>query len=173
MKPTADTPVFMLLHQLLHLSGYQAARKMERLGMKPGQAGILMILKCEGRLSQKELAKKMGITPPSMTVALRKLEAMGYILRKADPADQRIIRIELSDRGKECTEELKNIMQEMEELLYQGISYEERLFMKRLFLEMRKNLMSAAEFRGLDINTAMERAHPPIKKDMLEEKGDF
>lgn len=173
MRPTADTPVFMLLHQLLHLSGYQAARKMERIGMKPGQAGILMILECEGRLSQKELAKKMGITPPSMTVALRKLEGMGYILKETDPADQRIVRIRLSDKGLESTEELKNIMQEMEELLYQGISYEERLFMKRLFLEMRKNLMSAAEFQGMDIHTAMKRVQPTMKKEMLDGKEEF
>ncbi len=167
MKLTEDTPVFILLHQLLHLSGYQAARRMERLGMKPGQAGILMILRCEGRLSQKELAKKMGITPPSMTVALKKLDGQGYILKETDSRDQRIIRVRLSDKGSEYAEELYNIMEEMEELLYQGISYEERLFMRRLFLEMRKNLMSGTEFEGMDFHSVMRKVHPQFGEDIL------
>lgn len=167
MKPTEDTPVFMLLHQLLHLSGYQAARKMERLGMKPGQAGILMILRCEGRLSQKDLARKMGITPPSMTVALRKLESQGYIRKETDSRDQRIIQVQLSEKGLLCTKELENIMRELEELLYQGISHEERLLMRRLFLEMRRNLMSGTEFKGMDLHSVMKKVQPQFGRDML------
>lgn len=163
MKNLDDASVFIIMHQLLHLSKYQAMKRMEDIGLKPSQAGVLFVLNCEGRLSQRELAEKIGITPPSMTVALRKLEDRGYIVKEPDKEDQRIIRILLSDKGKECIEELKGIMDSMEELLFQGISSEERMFFRRLVLEMRKNLLKSKDFKGMDMRTIIEKTGPPMK----------
>ena len=42
-------------------------------------------------------------------------------MKEQDGKDQRIIRIELSERGKECIGDLNEIMADMEEMLYQGI----------------------------------------------------
>ena len=142
MMNTEDESVFIVLHQLLHLSKYQAMKRMETLGLKPSQAGILFILNCEGELSQRSLADKIGIKPPSMTVALRKLEERGYIRREQDEKDQRIVRIRLSEKGRECIESLKGIMSDMEEVLYQGITSEEMMLFRRLVLEMRENLLA-------------------------------
>ena len=65
---------FMLIQQVAHLTKYQTLKEMESCGLKPNQAGILVVLRSEGGLSQKELAKRMGVTPPSMTAALKKME---------------------------------------------------------------------------------------------------
>lgn len=163
MKKLDDASVFIIMHQLLHLSKYQAMKRMEDVGLKPSQAGVLFVLNCEGRLSQRELAEKIGITPPSMTVALRKLEDQGYIVKEPDKEDQRIIRILLSDKGKECIEELKEIMDSMEELLFQGISPEEKMFFRRLILEMRKNLLKSKDFKDMDMRTIIEKTGSPMK----------
>ncbi len=37
MKNIEDASVFIVLHQLLHLSKYQAMKRMETLGLKPRQ----------------------------------------------------------------------------------------------------------------------------------------
>lgn len=140
MKNVEDASVFIVLHQLLHLSKYQAMKRMEILGLKPSQAGILFILNCEGELSQRSLADKIGIKPPSMTVALRKLEERGYIRKEQDEKDQRIVLIRLSEKGRECIESLKGIMSDMEEVLYQGITPEEMMLFRRLVLEMRESI---------------------------------
>lgn len=163
MKKLDDASVFIIMHQLLHLSKYQAMKRMEDVGLKPSQAGVLFVLNCEGRLSQRELAEKIGITPPSMTVALRKLEDQGYIVKEPDKEDQRVIRILLSDKGKECIEELKGIMESMEELLFQGISPEEKMFFRRLILEMRKNLLKSKDFKDMDMRTIIEKTGSPMK----------
>ena len=52
---------FMLIHQVGHLAKYQALKEMESFGLKPNQAGILFILRSEGGLSQRELARRMGV----------------------------------------------------------------------------------------------------------------
>lgn len=175
MMNTEDESVFIVLHQLLHLSKYQAMKRMETLGLKPSQAGILFILNCEGELSQRSLADKIGIKPPSMTVALRKLEERGYIRREQDEKDQRIVRIRLSEKGRECIESLKGIMSDMEEVLYQGITPEEMMLFRRLVLEMRENLLASKDFKemdfkemdfkGMDFKTIIEKTGPPMRHD--------
>lgn len=49
---------FMLIQQVAHLAKYQTLKEMESCGLKPNQAGILVVLRSEGGLSQKELAKR-------------------------------------------------------------------------------------------------------------------
>lgn len=165
MKNVEDASIFIVLHQLLHLSKYQAMKRMEILGLKPSQAGILFILNCEGELSQRSLADKIGIKPPSMTVALRKLEEQGYIKKEQDGKDQRIIRIRLSEKGRECIESLKGIMSDMEEVLYQGITPEEMMLFRRLILQMRENLLESKDFKGMDFKTIIEKTGPPMRHD--------
>lgn len=165
MKDVEDASVFIVLHQLLHLSKYQAMKRMEILGLKPSQAGILFILNCEGELSQRSLADKIGIKPPSMTVALRKLEERGYIRKEQDEKDQRIVLIRLSEKGRECIESLKGIMSDMEEVLYQGITPEEMMLFRRLVLEMRENLLASKDFKGMDFKTIIEKTGPPMRHD--------
>ncbi len=138
---------------------------MEDMELNPSQAGILFILNNQGRLSQRQLAEKIGITPPSMTVTLRKLEERGFITKEPDERDQRILRICLSEAGKECIEKIKSIMKDMEEILYRGFSVEERLLFQRLLLEMRENMLDSKDFKGMDFKTIIEKTGPPMGHD--------
>ncbi|MCI9423308.1 MAG: MarR family transcriptional regulator [Dorea sp.] len=165
MKNIEDASVFIVMHQLMHLSRYQAVRRMEDMELNPSQAGILFILNNQGRLSQRQLAEKIGITPPSMTVTLRKLEERGFITKEPDERDQRILRICLSEAGKECIEKIKSIMKNMEEILYRGFSVEERLLFQRLLLEMRENMLDSKDFKGMDFKTIIEKTGPPMGHD--------
>ncbi|MCI8781806.1 MAG: MarR family transcriptional regulator [Dorea sp.] len=165
MKNTEDASAFIVMHQLMHLSRYHAVLRMEDMELNPSQAGILFILNSHGRLSQRQLAQKIGITPPSMTVTLRKLEELGFIHKEPDEKDQRIIRIRLSEAGKECIEKLKSIMDEMEEILYQGFSVEEKLLFRRLLLAMRENLLNSKDFKGMDFKAIIEKTAPPMRHD--------
>ena len=165
MKNIEDARVFIVMHQLMHLSRCQAVRRMEDMELNPSQAGILFILNNQGRLSQRQLAEKIGITPPSMTVTLRKLEERGFITKEPDERDQRILRICLSEAGKECIEKIKSIMKDMEEILYRGFSVEERLLFQRLLLEMRENMLDSKDFKGMDFKTIIEKTGPPMGHD--------
>lgn len=165
MKNTEDASAFIVMHQLMHLSRYHAVLRMEDMELNPSQAGILFILNSHGRLSQRQLAQKIGITPPSMSVTLRKLEELGFIHKEPDEKDQRIIRIRLSETGEECIEKLKSIMDEMEEILYQGFSVEEKLLFRRLLLAMRENLLKSKDFKGMDFKAIIEKTVPPMRHD--------
>ncbi|MCB6201793.1 MarR family winged helix-turn-helix transcriptional regulator [Extibacter muris] len=158
-----DVPVFVILHRLIHMSKYQAFKRLDDFDLKPSQAGILFVLSCNGKLSQRELAERIGITPPSMTVALRKMETRGYIEKEPDEKDQRIIRILLTEKGESCVEDIRTVMDEMEAVLYQNMTQEEKMLLRRLLLQMQENLLDSKEFRGLDMALIMERTRPALK----------
>lgn len=167
-KANSDESIMIILHQLMHLSEYQAMRGLEQMDLKPGQAGILFWLGREGELSQRRLAEKLGITPPSVTTALRKLEAKGLIGKEGDPADQRIQRIHLTEAGKEMLGELKRIVGEMEQVIFRGISQEEKLLLRRLLLDMRENLMTEKGMKGMNTCSMMARARLDMKLKNIE-----
>ena len=84
-------------------------------------------------------------------------------LCKKDEKDQRITRIQLAPKGEECIDGIRRVLTEMEEIIYQGISREEVLLMKRLLTEMKNNLLESKDFKGVDMQTIMEKTHPSMK----------
>lgn len=136
-----NPPCVMLLHHLGHVVRYQAMDQLEKYDLKPSQAGILFILDSEGMLSQRELAEKMCVKPPSMTVALQKMEKNEYVTRKPDQEDQRIIRITLTEKGKNCVGEIKQALDRMEERMFRNFSQEERILVRRFLIQMMGNFM--------------------------------
>lgn len=163
MEKDMEASVFFSVFQLMQFMRYHAMKRMEEMDIKPSQAGVLFSLKHWGEQSQKQLAEKVGITPPSMTVALRKMEERGYIIRKPDEKDQRVMKIQIAPKGEECVEGIHCVIKEMEEIVYQGISREEVLLMKRLLTEMKNNILNSKDFKGVDMQTILESTHPSVK----------
>lgn len=54
----------------------------------------------ENGLTLSELAQALGITKPSATVAVNKLEKKGYLVKHGSESDGRIVRILLTHQGK-------------------------------------------------------------------------
>ncbi|MEG0107702.1 MAG: MarR family transcriptional regulator [Lachnospiraceae bacterium] len=146
-----DQHLQLLMHQISHLSMQKSMQLLEVYDLKPGQAGILFVLNQHKGLSQKELSKKIKITPPSVTVAIRKMEDEGYILRTSDETDQRIIRLEVTEKGQNCIVQITSVLNQMEELLFANISEEEKLLFRRLLIQMRDNLTNCKELERAQV----------------------
>lgn len=134
-------PTVGIMGQILHLSMKKATQLFDKFDLKPSQAGILFMLNKSGGLSQREMAKFMNVTPPSITNTIQKMEKMDYIRRSPDEKDQRIMRLSLTERGEACLKNIKTVAAEMDEQIFSGLSQEEKLLMRRLLLQMRDNLM--------------------------------
>lgn len=142
-----------VLGQVTHLSNYHAKQLFGKYDLKPGHAGILFVLNKEGELSQRELAKKMNLTPPTITSAIQKMEKLGYVRRKPDEHDQRVLRLCITEDGKAYIDYICKVGKQMEEMVFRGMSMEETLLLKRLLIQVRDNLME-----GQDISVL----RPPI-----------
>lgn len=140
-----EAPFHVVLHHLQHILNYRAVPLFRKLELNPGNAAILFVLKKYGSLSQRELAERVGITPPSMTVALRKMEQQGYIGREPDEKDQRIIRIRILEKGEACVGKVKQSAVQLEETAFAGMTEEERVLLRKLLIRVVDNLSEGSD----------------------------
>lgn len=82
-------PSVGLFGMVVHQGGLRAQKMFDKYGLNKSQAGILFMLHHEEAvsqkpLSQKELAKKLNVTAPSITSAIQKMEKAGFIKRQPD-----------------------------------------------------------------------------------------
>lgn len=138
-------PSVGLFGMLVHQSGQRAQKMFDQYGLNKSQAGILFMLHHEesisgNPLSQKELAKKLNVTAPSITSVIQKMERAEFIKRKPDEKDQRIMRLYLDEKGKACIAHVKEVTMKMDEIMFRGISQEEKLLLRRILIQMFENL---------------------------------
>ena len=65
------------------------------------QNRVLAMLNMKEGLSQKDLAYVMGIRPQSLTTTLSQLEDSGYVERRKNAEDGRVMNVYLTDAGRE------------------------------------------------------------------------
>lgn len=153
-------PLQMLMMRSAHLLKYQTISLLERFDMNMGQAAILFILSRYGNLTQRQLSGRAGITPPSMNVALRKMEEKGLVKKEPDPNDQRKTRIHLTDTGRSRIEDLKQLFRKTEEIMLQDFREEEKLLLRRFLMQIEENVMESKELKDMDLSEVLRRLHP-------------
>ena len=136
----SNVPDLGLLGIVMHRIMKQAKGKYEEFDLNRSQASILFTLHQHSSMSQKELAERLNMTPPSITSAIRKMEQEGYIRRRQDETDQRVMRLALTEKGESCIENVKRVADEMHELIFRGMSPEEIMLFRRLLLQINDNL---------------------------------
>jgi DNA-binding MarR family transcriptional regulator len=76
------------------------ARHLSALGLHVGQDLLLVELEHADGMSQRQLADRLGVEQPTVGIALRRLEAAGFVQRRQAPEDARVRLVALSDRGR-------------------------------------------------------------------------
>lgn len=115
MKPTDNVvPDNLKLSEFLCFAVYstnlafgKAYKPMlERLGLTYTQYITLVALWEQDNQTVGSLGEKLFLESNTLTPILKKLEAMGYLLRQRDPEDERQVRISLTDAGRQLRTEL-------------------------------------------------------------------
>ena len=135
-----DRIIFWLV-KMMHVYSSMNFTKFTELGIHPGQIPVLsMIAEHEG-ISLRELADTIHIKPPTVTVTVQRLEKNSLVCKKPDPADQRVARIYLTEKGEKIKQEIKGLFEENERILTTGFSEAElnqlRDYLKRMIDNMK------------------------------------
>jgi DNA-binding MarR family transcriptional regulator len=101
---------------------------------------ILFCLSREEGVTQLELSRRAGLKPPTVSVALRRLEEEGYIVRESDVDDKRASRVFLSEKGHALEKENKERFERVDNEMMRGFSEEERDILRSMLLRIRDNL---------------------------------
>lgn len=73
---------------------------LEPLGLTHPQYLVLLALWERSPRTAKDIAETLFLEPPTLTPLLKRLEASGLVTRARNPADERELRIELTDAGR-------------------------------------------------------------------------
>src|SRR5205814_8550984 len=84
-------------------------RRLRPLGLSQGKWRTLIHLSQGGdKLTQKEIAERMGIEEPTLAGLLDRLQDGGWIVRRESPSDRRCKIVHLQPRSKAVLEEIFN-----------------------------------------------------------------
>jgi DNA-binding MarR family transcriptional regulator len=78
----------------------------------------------EGPVRMGDLATRMGVTQQAASKSVTELEALGYLDRTGDPADGRVRRVGLSDRGRAAVATTRAVRADIERELAAALGAE-------------------------------------------------
>ena len=145
MKPTDNAvPDNLKLSEFLCFAVYstnlafgKAYKPMlERLGLTYTQYITLVALWEQDNQTVGSLGEKLFLESNTLTPILKKLEAMGYLLRQRDPEDERQVRISLTKEGRKLREGLSE-----DGFPQTGLDPDDFVQMQQAIVALRNNLI--------------------------------
>ncbi|MGD9611116.1 MAG: MarR family winged helix-turn-helix transcriptional regulator [Desulfovibrionaceae bacterium] len=152
-----------LLAQVCRLVGTRRRVQMERIGLHHAQGMILFRLWQADGIPQRVLARDMRVTPPTASSTLRRMERDGWIERRRDPADHRVVRVFLTEKSRRLHDaahaSFAALEREMTAILTEG----EHDVLRRCLLKVQHYLIAAGgQDHGLG---CLSPVPPPEGKD--------
>ena len=120
--------------QLLRQAGYDVT---------PVQTHLLLHLACwtgEQEASQRDLERKLRLKPSTVNGMVDRLEAKGYVSRRASPQDGRVRLVSLTEAGRSKVQDFHVIVEETERRFTAGLSEQERGQLRQLLSRIIENL---------------------------------
>ncbi len=119
-----------------HLSEY---------GLFRGQPPILALLVADDGMSQKTIADKLDLSPATVTVTLKRMEKSGLVTRHMDERDQRVLRVHITEKGRDMFNKSEQTMIDVTEEILEGFTTEERRVFHDFIARMAENMESKME----------------------------
>jgi DNA-binding MarR family transcriptional regulator len=117
---------------------------LDKLGLTYTQYIAIIALWEEDNQTVSGLGEKLFLESNTLTPILKKLEAMGYVHRARDPADERVVRVGLTADGRALRESALH----MNLRDATGLSAEEFPVLQKAVVKLRNNLVKAAPGKG-------------------------
>ncbi len=73
----------------------------------------MLVLWEDEKITIKELCKKLYLDSGTITPVIKKLEAMGLLIKYRDKSDERIVNAELTDKGRELKKEIVKVPEQV------------------------------------------------------------
>jgi DNA-binding MarR family transcriptional regulator len=115
----------------------------DELGITYPQYVTLIALNERDGQTVSELGDKLFLESSTLTPMLKRLEAMGYVTRRRDTEDERQVRINLTDVGREVFEKAFCTRAPLIEAT--GLDYETFVRLQRDLITLRDNLLNASK----------------------------
>jgi DNA-binding MarR family transcriptional regulator len=103
--PPPDAPLFALFALAMRSMGRFWAQAAEGTGLSAAGLGILRVLVARDGLKSSEVAARGWSTPATVTSVVDTLVRDGYVERRRDPDDRRVVRLFVTEAGRSKCEQ--------------------------------------------------------------------
>ncbi|MDB5742786.1 MAG: transcriptional regulator, MarR family [Polaromonas sp.] len=114
--------------------------RLEQHGVPFGHWTFLRVLWETDELTQKELSERAGVMEPTTFIAMKSMEALGYIVRKKLPPNKKNIYIYLTNEGRALKDKLVPLAIECNDRGVEGIPAAEIKAVRAVLLAIIENL---------------------------------
>ena len=125
-----------------HAFALASGTAFSRHGVHEGQQHVLRTLWGEDGLTPGEIARKLGLATPTVTRAATRMETAGLLRREPHPGDRRMVKLCLTDRGRELEKVIEAEMHQLTERALATVTSAERETLIGTLREIRRNLQS-------------------------------
>lgn len=90
-------------------------------GVSISQSHVLDLLAEEGEIPMQQLARRMFRSVSTMTRVVAQLVKRGHVTRRQDPADRRMVRVEITPQGQAVVAAIRRDLIETQKTILQSI----------------------------------------------------
>lgn len=105
---------------------------MDEIAMHRSQATALCKLFIQDGMTQSEIAQQLSIQGATMTDILQRMEEAGLVTRRRDAHDNRLVRVYLTDIGRERERFITAQFMKLQDAVFEGFVEHERAFLREL-----------------------------------------
>lgn len=124
---------------LLHRTAIEKA--LANIGLHGGQVSLLSELWKHERLTQADLVRHLGVSPPTVHKMISRLAKAGFVRSEKSSDDNRITIISLTSKGVEIRPEVEKVWSDFETLLLKDFTEIERLLAPMVLDKLKSNLI--------------------------------
>ena len=135
MKTYDDCIIFLLAKAYQKAHG-DFKRRLQSYGLTPIQHLILEVLWGEDGLSASDIGKKLVLDGATLSGVLDRLTIGGWVLKKPDTNDRRVLRNYLTPMSQELKPKLSETRDQTNEDLLKPFSLEEKVLLKRFLRDL-------------------------------------
>lgn len=142
----ADRHIGYLIKQINEQIKQRADSDMECCGVTFAQGRIIgYIAHCGGEVPQKQIAQFLGVTHPTVTGTLSRMEQKGMLTCREDPDDRRGKLVRLTEKAAAAGAKLTGLISAQEQRIVNGLTAEQADLLQELLEKVLKNVSEQPE----------------------------
>jgi DNA-binding MarR family transcriptional regulator len=134
----ADAPLYALLLAASRVMGAFYAGTLVQAGLRisPAGLGVLRVLLAGDGLKSSDVAARGWSSPGTLTSVVNTLVREGYVERRPDPEDRRVVRLYVTDKGRQICEDYLTIAGPRWRAAFDFVSPADEPVIRKFFVDM-------------------------------------
>jgi DNA-binding MarR family transcriptional regulator len=134
----ADAPLHTLLLAASRVMGAFYAGTLVQAGLRisPAGLGVLRVLLAGDGLKSSDVAARGWSSPGTLTSVVNTLVREGYVERRPDPGDRRVVRLYVTDKGRQICEDYITLVGPHWRAAFDFVSPDDAPVIRKFFIDM-------------------------------------